>query len=85
MARKMILLYLLISGVRNRIKIKSFQSWRNLIISRIRNKIYANLKKNSNTKSLSYNARIKQAIDNLQNELAIVSVDKANNNFAIIS
>ena len=62
---------------------ESFQSWKNLIISRIRNKIYSNLK-NSNTKSLFYNAKIKQAIANLKNEFVIVPVDKANNNFAII-
>ena len=54
-----------------------------LIISRIRNKIYSNLK-NSNTKSLFYNAKIKQAIANLKNKFVIVPVDKANNNFAII-
>ena len=40
--------------------------------------------KNSNTKSLFYNAKVKQAIANLQNEFVIVPVDKANNNFAII-
>ena len=56
---------------------ESFPSWKNLIISRIRNKIYY-------TKSLFYNAKIKQAIANLQNEFVIVPVDKANNNFAII-
>ena len=83
MAWKIILIYLLINGVRKRIKIKSFQSWKNLIISRIRNKIYSNLK-NSNTKSLFDNAKIKQAIANLQNEFVIVLVDKANNNFTII-
>ena len=62
---------------------ESFQSWKNLIISRIRNKIYSNLK-NSNTKSLFYNTKIKQAITNLQNEFVIVPVDKTNKNFAII-
>ena len=40
--------------------------------------------KNSNTKALFYNTRIKQAIATLQNEFVIVPVDKANNNFAII-
>ena len=64
-------------------KIKSFQSWKNLIISRTRNKIYTNLN-SSKTKSLIYNVRIKQAIANLQNEFVIVPVDKANNKLAII-
>ena len=62
---------------------ESFQSWKNLIICRIRKKLYSN-SKNSNTKSLFYNAKIKQAIANLKIEFVIVPVDKANNNFAII-
>ena len=39
---------------------------------------------NSNTKSLFYDARIKQARNKLQNDFAILRVDKANTNFAII-
>ena len=37
---------------------ESFQSWKNLIFNRIRNKVYTNLK-NSNTKPLFYNAKNK--------------------------
>jgi len=62
---------------------ESFQSWKNIIISKIRNKIYSNLK-NINNKLLFYNSKIKQAIDNLKNEFVIVPVDEAHNNFVII-
>ena len=60
-----------------------FRTGKNLIITRIRNKIYTNAN-NLNSEAIFYNAKIKRSIANIQNEFAIVPVDKANINFAII-
>jgi len=60
-----------------------FRIWKNLIITRIRNKIYTNAN-NLNSGAIFYNAKIKRAIANIHNEFVFVLVDKANNNVAII-
>ena len=61
-----------------------FQNWINLILTSVRNSMYRINPTDSVKNSIFYNANMKQAIANIQNEFIIVPVDKASNNFAII-
>ena len=68
---------------KEKINKNSFQNWKNLIINKVRNKIYKRTNKHDND-VVFYNSKIKQAIDNIKRDFVIVPIDKANNNFAII-
>jgi hypothetical protein len=68
---------------KEKINNNSFQNWKNLIINRVRNKIY-NMKNNRYDEVIFYNAKITQAIANIKKDFVIVPIDKGKNNFAII-